>query len=59
VKAIIIKMMVAAVAMMSMIVTAIRRPRMATVLSELSRVVGDEIITVITGAAIRSINYMV
>ena len=46
------KTMVAAVAMMSTINTATTPPMMATVLSELSGVVGDKLITV-TGAAIR------
>ena len=52
-KTIIIKMMMmAAVPLMSRIITATRRPRMAAVLSELPRVVDDEVITV-TGAAIK------
>ena len=51
-KTIIIKTMMAAVPLMSRIITATRRPRMAAVLSELPRVVDDEVITV-TGAAIK------
>ena len=49
------KLRVAAVAMMSTITTATTPPMMAEVLSELPRVVGDEVITVTGAAVLRAI----